>query len=283
MKFAVIGSPVAHSKSPAMHAAAFSALGLSHTYEKLETTEAELSARVDALRRGEFGGLNVTVPHKQRVLSLVDEIAPSALSIGAANTLVRTSEGRVVAHNTDAGALAQELADAMMPARTGVVLGTGGAARAAVAALGSLGARRVVVMGRRVDDSLQTVFEKILSAASSAPSSLATTNVVVRDLAVRFSPPRDVACIIQATSCGMTGGGPGEIVADAIAWDTVSKAAIAIDVVYAPRETPFLRTARAHGIPAKDGLGMLARQGALAFELWLGVTPPLDVMLAAIA
>jgi shikimate dehydrogenase len=164
--------------------------------------------------------------------------------------------------------------------RTGLVLGTGGAARAAVAALGRLGCRRVVILGRH-PDAIAAEAERILAAAGNAPA-LATSSVVTRALGTDWSPPPDVVAIVQATSCGMLGAAPGAIVADAIRWRDVSDDAIALDVVYAPRETPFLAKARARGLPCDDGLGMLARQGALAFELWLGVPAPWGVMLAAI-
>jgi shikimate dehydrogenase len=88
---------------------------------------------------------------------------------------------------------------------------------------------------------------------------------------------------MQTTSCGMTGAAPGEIVANAVDWSALPAYAVALDVVYAPSETPFLRAARARGLRAANGLGMLARQGALAFELWLGIPAPYDVMLAAIS
>jgi shikimate dehydrogenase len=292
LRFAVIGSPVAHSKSPAMHAAAYRALGMPHVYEKLETSDAELASRVDALRRGDWAGLNVTVPHKQRVLSLVDEVDASARIVGAANTLVRCG-GKVVAHNTDAAALVEELAAlapdrARLARRTGVVVGAGGASRAAIAAMGVLGIRRVIVLGRGLDDAeralaIQIEGERILAATASSPTALATTNIVPRALASGLAPTRDVVAIVQATSCGMTGAAPGEIVADALDWSRAPPDAIALDVVYAPRDTPFLARARARGLAHANGLGMLARQGALAFRLWLGVDPPLDAMLAAIA
>jgi shikimate dehydrogenase len=282
MRFAVIGSPVAHSQSPAMHAAAYRALGLPHVYERLETSQAELPERVAALRDGTYAGLNVTIPHKKRILSLVDEVDPTASRVGAANTLV-SKAGALRAHNTDAPALAAELAAlsgeaSRLVGRTGLVIGTGGAARAAVAALGSLGFRRVVVLGR--DRSFAAAAEAILGSDAS----LATTSVVFRELGTgaAWAPPEDVAAIVQATSCGMTGAAPGEVVADAVAWDAVASDAVAIDVVYAPRDTPFLARARARGLATADGLGMLARQGALAFELWLGQPAPLDVMRAAL-
>jgi shikimate 5-dehydrogenase len=297
-----------------MHEAAYRALGLPHAYERLETSEAELPARVEALRRGDYDGFNVTVPHKQRVLALADEVRPSAASVGAANTLVREPDGRVTAHNTDVEALAAELralddaaarrsagggaggaqraAPGAGAGRTGVVLGTGGAARAAIAALGKIGCRRVVVLGRGIDarrlgpgtreHALLVEAERILAANAPEPGRLATTSVVLGPLAQVWAPPREATCVVQATTCGMDGGPPGDVVAGALDWAALGDEAVALDVVYAPPETPFLARAAARGLAHANGLGMLARQGALAFELWLGVAPPLDAMLAAI-
>lgn len=254
-RFAVVGDPVAHSKSPAMHAAAFRALGLPHRYEAVRVTEAELPEVVQALREGRFDGLNVTVPHKQRVLALVDDVDPSAQVAGAANTLVRTG-GRVVAHNTDAPALAAEIAELAsgrdLRGARALVLGSGGAAKAARVALESLGAS-VAIRSR--------------AAGNLAPSA---------------QEEAETAVVVQATSAGMTGAAPGDAVAAAVAWSALPGDAVALDVVYAPPDTPFLRAARARGLRAANGLGMLARQGALALELWLGVPAPLAAMRAAL-
>jgi shikimate dehydrogenase len=275
LRFAVIGDPIAHSKSPVMHAAAYRALGLPHTYEALHVKADDLPRVVQALREGAYEGMNVTVPHKARVLALADEVTADARAIGAGNTLAR-SGGRVVAHNTDAPALALEIAalrsmvwrgpspaagDARdWSGRRGLVLGSGGAARAALAALRDhLGLRDVVIRARSSRD---------LPAGPLAPSpeSEALTAVVV-----------------QATSAGMHGADPGDAVASAVAWDALPADAVALDAVYAPPETPFLRAARQRGLRAANGLGMLARQGALAFEIWTSLPAPLDVMRGALA
>jgi len=248
-----------------MHAAAYRALALPHTYEAVRATAEELPRIVQALREGAFDGLNVTIPHKQRVLSLVDEVDPDAAAIGAANTLVRVG-GRVVAHNTDAPALAAELRALSgsshgarpLPPRA-LVLGSGGAARAAVAALERhLGVTDVVVRARTARPGLPPA-----QPWRPSPESEAKTGLVV-----------------QTTSAGMHGADPGEAVAAAVAWEALPPEAVALEVVYAPPETPFLRAARARGLRCANGLGMLARQGALAFELWLGTAAPLGVMRA---
>jgi shikimate dehydrogenase len=290
LRFAVIGTPIAHSKSPTMHAAAYRALGLPHTYEAIATSEAELSDRVEALRRGDFAGLNVTVPHKAKVLELVDEVHASAKATGAANTLVRTSDGRVRAHNTDTPAVAEEIRRLATNASrlrggVGIVIGTGGAARAAIVALAShLQLGRVLVRGRSLQETGHAVayvraIDRILAAAGGRGAAVALGADGLH------APAREdtrLVAIIQATSCGMKGAAPGEVVADAVRWENVPADAVALDVVYAPPSTPFLERARARGLAADNGLGMLARQGALAFELWLGVPPPVAVMRAAI-
>ncbi|HEX7667825.1 MAG TPA: hypothetical protein VF407_25030, partial [Polyangiaceae bacterium] len=192
MRFAVVGSPIAHSKSPKMHAAAYRALGLDHVYEAIDVADADLPAIVDALKRGEFQGLNVTVPHKLRALALADEVAKSAKAVGAANTLVRGSDGKIVAHNTDVEALRRELAalsgsEYALIGKTGVVVGTGGAARAAIEALTALGATRIVVVGRD-------------------PSALARGAIVGRTLAAGPFAEDGIAAIVQCTTAGMQGG-----------------------------------------------------------------------------
>jgi shikimate dehydrogenase len=276
-RFGVIGDPVAHSRSPALHAAAYRALGLPHRYEAVRVTAQELPAVVGQLRRGDFDGLNVTVPHKESILRLVDAPDDIVLAVGAANTLVRGDDGRIAAHNTDAPALAAELrriAGTTLPWGDvrALVLGSGGAARAAVAALATLGVRDIAVRARAFsnDDAARAFVASLPCAVTTqvwepSPESELRTQVLV-----------------QATSAGMHGADPGEAVAAAVAWDAVPPEALAIDVVYAPRDTPWLRAARRRGLRSDGGLGMLARQGALAFELWLGIDAPLEAMRAAL-
>lgn len=278
LRFAVVGDPVGHSKSPVMHAAAFRALGLPHTYEAVLATAGDLPRVVAMLRDGTYAGLNLTVPHKERVLPLADDLDSSARVAGAANTLARTADGRIVAYNTDAPALAAELkrlaGGAPVPAGArGLVVGSGGAARAAVAALGvNLAVADIVVRARAfADDARAEAF------ASSAPRA-------VTPQPWRAAPESEARtfAIVQATSAGMRGADPGEEVAAIVAWDALPADCVAVDVVYAPRDTPWLRAARGRGLRCDDGLGMLARQGALALELWLGVEAPLAAMRAAL-
>jgi shikimate dehydrogenase len=284
-RYAVLGDPIGHSKSPLMHGAALRKLGLPHTYEAIRATAEDLPDLVAKLREGVFHGFNVTVPHKERVLALADEEDPSARLAGAANTLVRKNDGRVVAYNTDAPALAEEIAALLPPGRTlrgarALVLGSGGAARGAIVALGAiLGAGEVVVRARSFADPVK---RKAFEASAPCP-------VVAEPWEASADGEARTFALVQATSAGMRGADPGETVASVVAWDRLPLDAAAVDAVYAPRDTPWLRAARARGLRAADGLGMLARQGALALDLWLregagapGDAAPLETMLEAL-
>jgi shikimate dehydrogenase len=280
-RFAVVGDPVGHSKSPAMQGAAMRALGLPHTYEAVRATADELPAIVAQLRAGAFDGLNVTVPHKERVLSLVDELDDGARVAGAANTLVRGQDGRIVAYNTDAPALAAEVArlagsPAWPPGARALVLGAGGAARAAIAALGvHLGITSIAVRARAFADA----------ARRDAFVRTAPYPVTPEPWAASDEAEARTLVVVQATSAGMRGADDGDAVTGVVAWGALDARAVAIDVVYAPRDTPWLKAARRRGLRCDDGLGMLARQGALALELWLadlGVKAPLEAMRAAL-
>jgi shikimate dehydrogenase len=265
LRFALLGDPVAHSKSPLMHAAAFREMGLPHTYEAIRVTADELPAYVQALREGTFAGLNVTVPHKIRAAGLADVLRTHGTA--AANTLLRDDDARVVAFNTDVPALTSQLtklAGGEQPWLAGrsLVLGSGGAAQAAIQALLELGAKDIAVRAR-------TPGPLVTQALAPSTESEARTQVIV-----------------QATSAGMAGAAPGDAVANAVAWDAVPRSAMALDVVYAPPVTPFLEAAERRGMRSTNGLGMLATQGAVALDLWLGGKLPLDpleVMLAALA
>ena len=278
-RFAVVGDPVGHSKSPVMQAAAMRALGLPHTYEARRATADELRDVVSMLRDGVYDGLNVTVPHKERVLSLADVLDPSAQLAGAANTLVRGDDGRIVAHNTDAPALAAELRrlssdSSFGPGARALVLGSGGAARAAVVALGvHLGVGEIAVRARAFANAVR---RDAFGATTPCP-------VTLEDWTPSARGEERTTAVVQATSAGMRGADPGDSVAGVVAWEALPADAVAIDVVYAPRNTPWLGAARRRGLRCDDGLGMLARQGALALELWLGVKAPLEAMRAALS
>jgi shikimate dehydrogenase len=276
-RFVLFGHPVAHSLSPVIHGAAYRELSLDHRYELWDLPdEAALARAFGELRSGAIRGANVTIPWKRQALALADRADPSAGDVGAANVLARDDDGAIVAYNTDVPALAGELR-ALAPApATGLVLGSGGAALAAVAALKLLGAREVGVSARRFlagtpESSWPAAAEFARLGARLVPWASAGSGVF-GDVAASAS------VIVQATSAGMHGAAPGSEIADVLPWERLSRGSVVYDLVYNPRETELVRRARARGFAASDGLGMLIGQAALAFERWLGVTPPRAAM-----
>jgi shikimate dehydrogenase len=289
--FGVLGDPIAHSKSPVMHNAAYAAFGLPHTYERIRAGADDLPRLVHLLREGRYDGLNVTVPHKRNILAHVDAIDPSAALVGAANTLVRRNDGRIIAHNTDVPALAEELCQLAPDVPRGerwqgaraLVLGTGATARSAVMALAcDLAVAHVVVRGRSfADEGKREAFRAEMGERLAAAG--AAAKVHLEPWLASGATERSLTAIVQATSAGMDGADPGEAVVQAVEWSALSEAAVALDVVYAPAVTPFLRAAASRRLRAGNGFGMLARQGAIAFELWLGIPAPFEAMRAALA
>jgi shikimate dehydrogenase len=234
------------------------------------------------VRSGELAGANVTVPWKRQALALADRADPSASAVGAANVLVRAADGALVAHNTDVPALARELRALAPAAARAVVLGSGGAAVAAVAALRSLGVH-VATTARRWSAELAAE-EWAHSAAFRALGS--ETLPWPKALPARAPEPLSLSLaaadvLVQATSAGMHGAEPGASIAAVVDWPTLASGAVAYDLVYNPPETEFLRAAAARGLVTRHGLGMLVGQAALALELWLGVVPPLRPLQAA--
>jgi shikimate dehydrogenase len=260
-RFHVIGDPIAHSLSPAMHAAALRAMNLPHTYEAMRVTSDELPAVLDRVRRGAIHGLNVTVPHKVAVLALVDVTTDACATTGAANTVWLDETGRLVGANTDVEGLRADLAAHAIAPRHALVLGAGGAARAAVMAIATLGAE-VSVAARR-DDEAHRLARDLHRATSIAWTTLAD--------------PRPFDLVINATSAGMAGGAPGDAIADAFERAPRTPDAVAYDLVYRSppgvSTTPFLARAAALGHRGVDGLGMLVEQGARALSLFLGGAP----------
>lgn len=268
----VIGDPVAHSKSPAMHNAAFAHFGLNAHYERWHTPLAELPARIESLRAPHMYGANVTLPHKLAILPLLDEIDALADAIGAANTIIRMPDGRLRGTNTDAPAFLQEITDVCGLNPDGletVILGASGAARAAAFALAHAGAARITIINRTIEraeellaDVLSTLdFDPIMTYA--APDATDLADVI-----------GDAKLIVNATSLGWHGD-ETPLPAHFIMSDMC-----VYDMVYRP--TRLLADAQARGARGYDGMGMLARQAMIAFNHWTGLTPPLELMLMAL-
>jgi len=273
-RFALFGHPVAHSLSPAIHAAAYRWLGQEHDYVLIDCpSESSFRSAVERVRSGELGGANVTVPHKQLALALADHVDESAAETGAANVLFR-SASRLEAHNTDVPALIAELR-ALAPVRAScLILGAGGAALAAAVACRALGVDRIRIAARRFVADLRR--EEWPNAALFERMGAELVGWPVRDRTLAPGAV-DVGLLIQATSAGLTGGeAEWEAVARIVPWEHVPASARAYDVVYTPAVTPFLARAQAWGLRSEGGLGMLVGQAARAIGLWLGATPELE-------
>ncbi|MEZ4221135.1 MAG: shikimate dehydrogenase [Polyangiaceae bacterium] len=266
--FALLGHPVEHSLSPRIHLAAFAAVGLPHDYQLRDCpSEAELRDAVADVRSGVLHGANITIPHKSAVLEYVDVVDASAAEVGAANVLARAG-GSVVAHNTDRQALRERFVAHQVSGGAALVLGSGGAARAAVSALIQLGMSPVLVVARRFAVDAERRAFGFSAARLLAPGQV--------EQALGGAPLR---CVVQATSVGMSGVS-GDVSAW-VPWHSLPQGALALDVVYAQRDTTFLSTAAAHGLRVEGGLPMLVAQASLAWRLWLERDAPREAMLTA--
>jgi shikimate dehydrogenase len=261
----LLGHPVDHSRSPAIMNAAFAHEGLDLVYVALPVAPADLSSVVGALGRVAAVGANVTVPHKLAVLASCDSLTEEARLVGAVNTLHWTPDG-LVGHNTDAiglaAALVRDVGD--LGGERALVVGTGGAARAAVVALSRLGAQ-VSVAGRR-----QGAARDLLALAGTPADDVDLAGDALADAVTA------ARIVVNATTVGMHGEhlpAPLEHLRDD---------QIAYDLIYG-RQTPFLTAARGAGATAHDGSGMLLGQAAAAFERWTGRAAPLEVMASALA
>lgn len=268
----VIGWPIEHSLSPAMHNAAFAALGLDWCYVPFGVPPERLVEAVRGLRALGVRGVNATVPHKEALLPLVDELTPEAEAIGAVNTLLFRAGG-ILGHNTDAAGFLRALHEAGFdPAGCkALVLGAGGAARGVVYALVSVGAR--VILLNRTEERAEA-----LAAAlrSRLPQADLTTGPLTPGAIEHHLDGLDL--VVNATTLGMWPH------VEASPWPArlpFPRRAFCYDLVYTPRETHFMHQARSVGAQAASGLGMLVHQGAEAFALWTGVQPPVEVMRAA--
>jgi shikimate dehydrogenase len=265
----VAGAPVAHSLSPLIHNAWIAAAGLDAVYVPFPVPPEGFAAFATGLRGGIVRGLNVTIPFKEIALDLADLAGPLAERAGAANLLTFEPDGRIIAHNTDGPGLLDAIATQApgFDPRSGpaVILGAGGAARGAAAALLMAGAPAVRLINR--------TRERVLHLARALGPLAVGLAFDEHRLAIQ-----DANLIVNATSLGL-GGGPGP----GIDLTAAPATAIVMDMVYKPLDTPFLQAARAAGLRTVDGLEMLVRQAAPSFEAFYGRPPPAGVDVRALA
>ena len=264
----VIGYPLSHTLSPVFQQAALDYHAIPVTYSAWPTPPESLLQTVERLRGEEYMGFNITIPHKEQLLDLVDDVNDMARNVGAVNTVVN-SNGVLTGYNTDTYGFVRSLkekADFDPRGKSVLLLGAGGAARAAAYALAGEGVERLTIANRTVAraeslaEDVGSVFEEIEAVSLENVSG-------------------DADLIVNSTSVGMASGdGAGQTPIKAA---SISRDALAYDMVYTPAETPFLRSAQATGARVLGGLWMLIYQGAAAFELWTGKRAPVDVMYQA--
>ena len=271
--FVLFGDPVEHSLSPAMQNAALQTAGIDGLYIPWLVEDADLPTAFESLRgMKNFGGANVTLPHKEQAVALVDTLTQEAASVGAVNTVVARG-GRLLGANTDGQGFLRSLheeADFLPRGKPAVILGAGGAARAVSASLAEAGAEEIVIVNR-TSERAQSLAEFVNreTGVSAIGLGLDDPRMPAR--------VRDCALVVNTTSVGLSPSDPPPI--DPI---LLRPGALVYDLIYRPRETALLREAKRRGCRVLGGLGMLLYQGALAFELWTGQKPSEEAMRQAL-
>lgn len=257
----IMGWPVSHSRSPALHNFWLDEHGIDGAYVPLPVDPARLETALRGLPALGFRGCNLTIPHKQKAMAIVDRVDPVARRIGAVNTIIVAADGTLEACNTDSYGFRENLRDyapdwdpAACPA---VVLGAGGAARAIVASLIEGGAAEIRLVNRTLARAEQ------IAAELAMPS----TRITTHGWNVRDEVLTDAGLLVNTTSLGMTGESGLEI-----DLSRLPQPAVVVDIVYVPLDTALLVEARRRGHRTVDGLGMLLHQGRPGFEAWFGTT-----------
>jgi shikimate dehydrogenase len=289
----VIGNPIAHSLSPVMHNAAIAKLGLDYLYAAFPVTPANLATALDGFAAIGIVGCNVTIPHKQAVIPLLTEITPLAQAVGAVNTIWRTDKGWKGTNTDVAGFIAPlEAIERDWGNTTAVILGNGGAARAVVAGCHQLGCGEIRVLGR--DEAKLKDFSDGWRNVELSVNGQSTPRLVklqthlwdeLETLIVGGASPlenRENLLLINSTPIGMYPQTEASPVGEELMLK-LKASAIVYDLIYTPRPTKFLKLAqRVEGVRTIDGVEMLVRQGAVALELWLEQTAPVEVMRQAL-
>ncbi len=270
--YGLFGDPVEHSLSPIMHNTAFQALGLDCVYLPFLVQSSDIAGAVQAIRALHLGGVNLTIPHKERVLPYLDEVEKEADLIGAVNTIVNR-DGRLCGYNTDApGFLASLKTAGFHPSgKKAVILGAGGAARAVSFALAREGARKIYIFNRTVEKA-----EKLAAELKASYQLLTSPGDLSSDLAAAL---KDAELLVNATPVGMY---PNHTSRPLLTREQLHQGLLVCDLIYNPMQTKLLDEAQAAGCRILNGVGMLVWQGALAFQLWTGKKAPAALMEEAV-
>jgi len=263
--FGVIGDPIAHSLSPAMHIRELQELGMDAYYHPFRIAEADLCNAVKGMKILGIEGFNITVPHKTAIIPYLDDVDPLAEAIGAVNTVVRRGE-QFEGYNTDGlgfiEALKEDWKDDITDEQV-LIIGAGGAAKAIYYTLLSIGVRQVDICNRTLPKAEELIENQTYKSHSKALT-LEEAEAAVGNYSL----------IIQTTSIGMD----PDRDQSPISLEKIDSSAFVSDIIYNPRETAFLKQAAQRGAKTQNGLGMLVYQGALAFEKWTGIKPDVKRM-----
>lgn len=259
--YAVIGDPIRHSLSPQMHNAGYRALGIKAEYHRFQVKPAQLSEAVEGLCALGFSGWNVTIPHKESIVSLLDTLTPEAQRAGAVNT-VKIHEGQRIGHNTDGAGFVRSVEGDMngFQGKKAVLLGAGGASKGIALALAEQGMHLHIL--NRTPDKAKELVQVIQSLGGTATSGEFALGDWIKD----------VDLLVQTTSVGLQGE------RFLFSLQGISEQALVVDIIFNPSQTAFLQEAKELGCRTLNGLGMLLYQGALAWEFWLGGLAPVEEM-----
>ncbi|MHB8841599.1 MAG: shikimate dehydrogenase [Candidatus Aquicultor sp.] len=268
----IIGYPLTYTFSPLMHNKAFEALNLNYRYLPFVVEPKALENAIDGIRSLNIQGINVTMPHKEAVINFLDELSAEAKTIGAVNT-IKNDNGRLIGYNTDAQGFIKSLEEeSFNPAgKTAIILGTGGAAKAAAVALARAGIKSIVILGRS-----QNRAGAIASNLISNFQEISVKTLTFEDNLADIFQIGEL--IVNATPVGMKES--GDLLP--VPLELINASHFVYDLIYTPLETALINGARHKGARAANGLGMLLYQAASAFEIWTGTSAPVEVMRQAL-
>lgn len=268
----IIGYPLTYTLSPVMHNRAFDVLGINYRYLPFVVEEANLAAAINGIKALNIRGVNVTMPHKERVMDVLDEVTPEAEAIGAVNTILNEG-GRLIGYNTDGMGFIQSLREASFePAgKTAILLGVGGGAKAVAVALAQAGAKSIAIVSRSID---------------KAEGLKARLQAVIKDVDIKTLTYNDNLAdifqvgdlVVNATPVGMKES--GDLLP--VPLELIRAQHVVYDLIYTPPMTALLKGAQDKGARAVNGLGMLLHQAAAAFEIWTGFSAPTEEMRRAL-
>ncbi|MEE9542290.1 MAG: shikimate dehydrogenase [Thermodesulfobacteriota bacterium] len=270
----IFGDPIEQTLSPAIQNAALAELGLDMVYVPFHIPPEGLEGAIEAVRALDMAGVNITIPHKEKVMAFLDEITEEARNIGAVNTVVN-KDGKLIGHNTDGAGYVKSLSletSFDLEGKNVVLIGAGGAARGILSAVLNELPKRVTIANRTLEKAqgLASDFaEKSKIEIKAVP--------IEKDSLLEYIKEADL--LVNSTSLGMGAKVPFNTLV--LSLDKAPKEMIVSDIVYKPLDTALLKSARREGLKVHKGLGMLIHQGALGFELWTGEKPSINVMTKA--